>query len=816
MPPSQLKRLKASLHTHGITAAPTSKSKKRRHQHDASQRASRDAALHTLRESLNPFDVRRASRGAKRDVTTARPAADVLGRPAASRSAGEEVRRRTLRGEVERRLKVGGVVDRRGEGESRVERVQRVRAKAKRSAFDLEGEDVLTHLGRAVGGEEEEGERDDFDEESLAASEDEEDRPGKRRLEEDQDGDTGDAEEPLRKKSRKEIMEEVIAKSKLHKFERQQARENDDALREELDKGLGDLKAALLSFKPPQAAVEESDTKRLRDDIYMNPDRAALLNGTTNVQAGADYEQKVRELAQERRSQPSERTKTEEERKLEEAERQKQLDEERLKRMTGEDEDEPENEKPNEDLGTDPFHQPIEDDAAEFGFKPPQVLQRPPGFEDDEDEFVLDDDLVADESDVEDLSELASDDEIPAEILALANGHQEKLSDKEEDGECDDEDLRPKATDLKVRYDIPLSPGGIQILMANKPVEQVPEIIRRIRAQYDPSLSAANKPILANFAQALVAYLRVLSRSSPPTPLEVTEQVIRHIHSMSRTFATEIAETFRDQLDRMHKNGIADAGDLTILTAIGSIYPTSDHFHQVVTPAMTVMARWLELTTPKTAQDFHMGAYLVALVLKYQALSRRYVPEAVRFTLLALRNSTSTSVLKSHVANLRTMADIWHDKSAFIEIFTPTAVKELHRLGYIKELHHIAVLISQARLRRRPLGLHHHRPLPIKAAIPRFEEGFNPERFYDPDTERSEATRLRKEYKKERKGAMRELRKDANFLAREQLKEKKERDRAYEEKYRKLVASVQAEEGREANEYRKEKKARKSGRKEAK
>jgi len=35
------------------------------------------------------------------------------------------------------------------------------------------------------------------------------------------------------------------------------------------------------------------------------------------------------------------------------------------------------------------------------------------------------------------------------------------------------------------------------------------------------------------------------------------------------------------------------------------------------------------------------------------------------------------------------------------------------------------------------------------------------------------------------------LRKDANFIARETLKEKKEKDKAYETKYRRLVAEIQ-------------------------
>jgi nucleolar protein 14 len=59
---------------------------------------------------------------------------------------------------------------------------------------------------------------------------------------------------------------------------------------------------------------------------------------------------------------------------------------------------------------------------------------------------------------------------------------------------------------------------------------------------------------------------------------------------------------------------------------------------------------------------------------------------------------------------------------------------------------------------------------------------------------------------------MRELRKDASFIARETLREKKEKDKAYNEKYRRIVAQIQGEEGYAANQYEREKKKRKGGR----
>ena len=98
-------------------------------------------------------------------------------------------------------------------------------------------------------------------------------------------------------------------------------------------------------------------------------------------------------------------------------------------------------------------------------------------------------------------------------------------------------------------------------------------------------------------------------------------------------------------------------------------------------------------------------------------------------------------------------------------------------------------------------------------SIPKFEESFDPDKHYDPNRERAEAAKLRAQHKKEKKGAMRELRKDANFIARESLREKKERDAAHEKKMKRLIAEIQGEEGREAKAYEREKQWRKKSRK---
>jgi nucleolar protein 14 len=832
MPPSQLKRLKASLREHGITGPQKSK-KQKKQAAKSGQRIQRDVALTSIRESFNPFEVKAATRPNKMDVTTAKTmngsgksGVQVLGRPAVTKSMGEETRRKTLLTEVQNRNKVGGILDRRiGENdptlapeERALQRFQREKEReGKRGAvFDLELEDgdeeePLTHGGRSlVLG------RDDFEEGSLGASSDDEDDDetihSKRKRQDFEDEELGDddvvEDGPERKKTKAEVMKEVIAKSKLYKYERQAAKEEDEVAREELDKGVGDLRQALFAFQNsllnPRSNLAPQKQENTSSGPSMNPDRAALMDAT--LDPDKDYDLQIRRMALDKRSKPTDRTQTEEQKATHDAARLKELEETRLKRMRGEeeDEDEPEQSKnhPTGDVEVIEYDEEV-DDAAEFGLSSGLVLDRPAGFE-DEDEFIIDEELVASGSEMEDVE---SDDE-----SAGSNAADEAAQQEDNDfiyGHGPEKDRTASSAGLGTVKSCPKTYEDIlQLLNGVKP-EDVHFVIRKVRQVYDAGLSSSNKQKLSDFSEALIEYLGSRPNSPGAPPLMVFEMIIRHAHSLSRTYADAIGRKLRVHLEAMHKEQSMSPGDLMILTAIGTIYPTSDHFHQVVTPAVTLMARWLGLTTPKEALDLNTGAYLGALCLKYQSFAKRYIPELVRFTVMALRSKQPSDTLEPHIINLLAMANLWSSKSAFIEIFSPLALKTLQTLSQTKPHHQLQLFLSQAQLSRHPLGLHHHRPLPIKTAIPKFEESFNPDKHYDPDRERAESAKLQKEYKREKKGALRELRKDANFLAREKLREKREKDKAYEEKYRRLVAEIQGEEGRESNAYEREKRMRK-------
>jgi nucleolar protein 14 len=828
---------------------------------------------------------------------------------------------------MQRRGKVGGILDRRfGENDPTMTPEQKAlerfvrekqRGTRKGALFDLEdadGGDQLTHFGQSLSFNKP-GRLDDFEEvkvdvsDGSAPGEGEDMRPVKRRrlfkgsTAEGDPFDDSKERQAERPKTKKEVMTEVISKSKLHKYERQQAKEDDDDLRSELDKGLPDLFALLRGAPRPPSSALTKETNGL-----MNPDRAALLNGKDRPQADKEYDERLRQMVFDQRSKPTERTLTEEEKLHHEAQKLRDLEEKRLKRMKGErDDSEAEVDDENQSLQGEENLNPNEDMFGLGSGIPNQGYTRNLGVE-DEDEFVIEDNLVGNGSD-----------------LASGNGSDEESAEGSYDGYDDQEFVRGllskddfgragllhastqkedssfmKDNALAYTYPCPQNHEALLAITESISTEDFPTVVQRIRALYHPKLHSENKAKLASFSGVLVDHISYLANLPQRPPFAVLETLIRHIHSLAKTFPEEIGCAFRSHLESLHQKRptAPTSGDLVLLTAIASIFPTSDHFHQIVTPANLCMTRYLSQKIPITLSDLATGTYLGTLCVQYQRFSKRYIPELINYILQALlmlapakmkfipgsfpyhtptlpqriegRSRPSDRVIRrlgfwdsvdvkgatedsneefklalvhTLLALVSTMADMWADKLAFCEVFDPLSKILEHLSGkpcagklppatkvinpsfphakrtqadninpqtlLTQTLLTIQNHIKSARLARRPLALHNHRPLAIKTSIPKFEESYNPDRHYDPDSERAASSKLKAEYKKERKGALRELRKDASFMAREGLKQKRERDAEYERKFKRLVAEIQGEEGREAKGYEREKRLRK-------
>jgi len=102
-----------------------------------------------------------------------------------------------------------------------------------------------------------------------------------------------------------------------------------------------------------------------------------------------------------------------------------------------------------------------------------------------------------------------------------------------------------------------------------------------------------------------------------PIPFDTVETLTRHVHSLSKVYPQISATTFREHLQTMHSsmssNKQLKKSFLILLSAISTIYPTSDHFHLVVSPAILVMAKYLENTLPVDLYNMAAGAYVATL-----------------------------------------------------------------------------------------------------------------------------------------------------------------------------------------------------------
>ena len=116
---------------------------------------------------------------------------------------------------------------------------------------------------------------------------------------------------------------------------------------------------------------------------------------------------------------------------------------------------------------------------------------------------------------------------------------------------------------------------------------------------------------------------------------------------------------------------------------------------------------------------------------------------------------------------------------------------------------------------RKHLTLQDHKPIPIASYIPKFNSSSSSYiRNRDPDAERNAAAKLKAQLREEKKGAMRELRKDSRFMAGVADQEREEKDRVYKERMGKVFGSMEGERAEQKKEERdKAKEKKRSGRK---
>lgn len=795
---SQLKQLKAALKEKGLVGQTNVKRKNKKVAPSDTRRDTQQKhqEINKIRSEFNQFDQR--INRSKHDYTVilggkfVKAGSKQHNETSKSHSGVEKAMQMDYNALKKIKGRAGGLVDRRfgekngamTEEEKMLARFTRERqSSSKKNVFSLGSEDEydedegfsLTHSGKKI-------DFDGFEESDLG-------------VEANPTYVDEDTVQPARKKSKKEVMAEVIAKSKFHKKQRQMEFQKTQEDIMDLDDDFADVMSDLRSQKPAGNGI----VPKSKEDM--------------------EYDAKIRELTYDRRSVPADRTKTAEELAQEHDDKMKKLEADRLKRMQG--------------LQTEEADADDLDDNFWAG------------SDDEADGVEIDDNSEIDSASEEDDDEPASGRPKRQIVLAVVmpDTH-EKFAEQLE--AVDSDKVVGHIKKITEVYHPRLAQGNKEKM--DRFVGILFEHILYLSNQSDSD---------SKLVSDLTKLVRTMAEQYNQALVETVRVEIEQVHQ-------RIAEKTVKKLD------------LVFFAVLGYIFSASDHYHLVITPTLILMNQFLNSCISDlqaiTLQQLGQGLFVCDVLLDYQFFAKRYDPEVVKFLerciLLLLPESArlgptlSSASFKSKLSldksfkprtavaseplkvqwlfeeisnedefKFRLLAKsfsimdrsfaTWRDKSALIEVLQSFGAILKHAVKYYATsipqtgelVTRFAKLEANMTKSRKPLRLQEHRQLAIKTFAPKFEENFNPDKkSYDIDRERQEVNKVKAQIKKERKLAMKDLRKHTKFVARQQIGEKKQMYADYHRKMANIVNSISTVEGAEKNEYEREKKRRQNQR----
>eukprot|EP00795_Rhopilema_esculentum_P012358 gene12358-3013_t len=724
----------------------------------------------------NPFELRINRQKFK---VIGRKSKHDRGLPGVSRTKAIKKRKETLLQEFKHRNKAGTFVDRRfGEFDSEMSLEERMLKRftlekqkhhESKKLYNLDDDEDLTHYGQSL------GEMTTFDDADLKLTDDEEDNEDKTGVNnfggflkkvERPDG----REEVEKQKSKKEIMEEIVAKSKLKKFERQKAKEEAFQLTQDLD----------------------SDWKLIQGLLSKREDEKSAK--------ADDYDILVNELLYETKAKPKERMKTDEEIAKAEKEKLEKLEAERLERMLSK------SEKSHHHLSAD---------------------------------YLGESDIGEEEADNVGKTEGK---------MSAAN-----VIKKLDTGILDEASKEHSIMDTDTGRELPFTfkaPNDLQeflSIVGGWPHEQQLCIIDRIRKCHPVKIDEKNKAKMETLFGILLEFIDHLCDQSP-IPFAFINQLARPIFDLVKDSSYHCAAEVQRKLRHMFKrfwikhqtyggrHAMPDIKELILLVIISKVFPVSDLKHGITTPALIFMAAVLSKSHFQSAADLLSGLFISNILLEFQLLSKRFVPEVINFLCAVLsmatkpkstlkyspslqihnknknclyledktnkngrklklsdlkdsneklRNlevETRVSVLRLGVNLTKRFAGLYKDLSSYSEVFAP-AIEAIKLIPLDRYPQQIQEEISQLRgllensSERQPLTLLHRKPIPLPLLEPKFDESYEiTSKKRSKDKTVNERSKLKYKYKSEMKGAIREIRKDSQFLAKEKLHQTMQRD----------------------------------------
>lgn len=335
-------------------------------------------------------------------------------------------------------------------------------------------------------------------------------------------------------------------------------------------------------------------------------------------------------------------------------------------------------------------------------------------------------------------------------------------------------------------------------------------------------------------AQEAYAPLVVFARSQPRTMIQLARAI--------RTDLAVLATSFTDRSNATGRGALMPAAAPTrLLLLVSRLFSCSDFHHLVATPAQLLLVYYLAVGRMTRLAHVQRALALVYLATEFQATSKRCVPEALEILFSLLRVARGADALavddashyfcrpigQSLAKQLRavgletlTASPLAWSQLFFAKCDCPaqllaTAQTLTHRIllqleaGAYPALREAArpfhlllpadptltAILSGSGASQPGLQLQSHRPVPLPQLTPDYSVDYSLDsrRKRGPDAEDADARttkRLRAAYRREFRGAVRELKRDAAFLADHKVRERREKDAAYRTRINQVVGSI--------------------------
>ncbi|KAK7870636.1 hypothetical protein R5R35_009132 [Gryllus longicercus] len=859
------------------------------------------------KKTLNPFEIH-VNR--QKFNVIGRKLKSERGLPGISRSRAMAKRKATLLQEYKVKDKSNKFFDRRiGEKDREMTNedkviarftAERMKSFKKKQIFNLAEDEVLTHRGQTL------SEIEKFEDFHSDDDEDVNDT-GKLGASFVEDAHFGGGPEDRDKKSRKDLIAQLIAESKKRKAEKQNIREQTLDLTEKLDTEWHDLLPIVASSK-----------KKPTDPV--------------EVEKPDSYDVMMRELKFEARVKASDPLKTEQEIQEEERKKRAELEAEREKRMFGGEENEQLYKHRSADDLDDGFAIDVEpevtltydlegnimlrelestemeeessrsanqldkvnenqEDSNDGGSNNDDEEEENSGSEDDND----DDDEETDDS----LSDLRPSSGNESSAEDVKDNQMSQKDQKEAKQEREEQTERIKIEDSVETMNNKLA-GERLLIVANLLTEKdksvflqsvkikfpnfssVPEtyealhkilkcynaeeqgvIIDHIMKKNHISLNEVNRSRLETLFQFLLQHIDHSASQDAGQGLKVLNYLAPSLYDLthmspecvSRSVLEIIKEKQQAFQNRQQKYPTFNS--LIFFKVVSLLFPTSDFQHPVVSPSVVFMCQMLFQCRVKSRRDISAGLFLVTMVLEFTVLSKRFSPAAINFLCGVLhlaipkRLVQVASVLPippfrrvGEYSDLLLLEDKVEDVDAPFQMKVADLSEEtidtsfkiralasavamlgefVSNLSYLQAspnmFYRASVLLSKVPIHHYPtkvqteieklslafqklkektlqfLVVERKRPKALRLYEPKIETVCDGRRIRPMGPEKMERERLLHKIKREKKAALREIRRDNAFLSKLKFKETIQSDKERFQKVKEIFGSAASQLG---------------------